>query len=251
MADVGVVAVTYLTDPWCPWSWAAEPKLRRLGTEFAGQLAITYVIAGMADAGVQPRAWLEAAARSGMPADPRGVMDAPPAATQPAGLAVKAVAEQGDPGPYLRRLREAIFCERRRPDRGEALLELARDVEPALDVGTLAIAFGSNGPVEALGADLARAAGRRAVLEIDGAAVDAGAPYAGWRAAALAAGGEPAGSPLGVEAALRSLGPCATAEVAEVCDLPGPRAPAELWRLALEWRARPRAVLGGELWSAA
>jgi hypothetical protein len=36
-----------------------------------------------------------------------------------------------------------------------------------------------------------------------------------------------------------------------VCDLPGPRAAAELWRLALEWRVRPRRVLGGELWSPA
>jgi hypothetical protein len=39
--------------------------------------------------------------------------------------------------------------------------------------------------------------------------------------------------------------------VAAVCDLPGPRAPAELWRLALEWRVRPRRVPGGELWEPA
>ena len=41
----------------------------------------------------------------------------------------------------------------------------------------------------------------------------------------------------------------ATAEVAAVCDLPGLRAPAELWKLALEWRVRPRSVPGGELWA--
>ena len=78
--------------------------------------------------------WLEAAAATGMPVDPRAVMAAPPASTNPAGLAVKAVAEQADPGPFLRRLREAIFLERRRVDRGDALLDLARETTPALDL---------------------------------------------------------------------------------------------------------------------
>ena len=43
----------------------------------------------------------------------------------------------------------------------------------------------------------------------------------------------------------------ATAEVAAVCDLPGPRAPAELWRLATEWRVRGDRVGSGELWTVA
>jgi hypothetical protein len=43
----------------------------------------------------------------------------------------------------------------------------------------------------------------------------------------------------------------ATAEVAEVCALPGPRAPAELWRLAAEWKVKPVRVLTGELWELA
>ena len=42
-----------------------------------------------------------------------------------------------------------------------------------------------------------------------------------------------------------------TAEVASVCDLPGPRAPAELWRLAMEWRVKPERLGSGELWSVA
>jgi hypothetical protein len=42
-----------------------------------------------------------------------------------------------------------------------------------------------------------------------------------------------------------------TAEVAAVCDLPGPRAPAELWRLALEWRVRPTPPRRRGFWSAA
>jgi predicted DsbA family dithiol-disulfide isomerase len=252
VADVGTVSISYVTDPYCPWSWAAEPSWRRLQAEFGAQVAITYVISGMGGAQPDPHAWLEAGAASGMPVDPRAVMTDPPRSTNPAGLAVKAVAEQADPGPFLRRLREAIFTEGRRLDRGDALLDLARETSPPLDLGRLAVAFGSSGPVEALGADFERAAGRPCPsLEIGGAPVDGRAPYADWRAAVIAAGAAPAPAAPGVQDALRRFGALATAEVAAACDLPGPRAPAELWRLALEWRVRPRSVLGGELWSLA
>ncbi len=72
------------------------------------------------------------------------------------------------------------------------------------------------------------------------------------RAAALAAGASPAAGGLpGPEEALRRFSTLATPEVAAACDLPGPRAPAELWRLAAEFRARPERLLTGELWSAA
>jgi putative protein-disulfide isomerase len=253
VADVGTVPISYFTDPFCPWSWGAEPSWRRLLRDFGDQVAITYVISGMGGAQPDPREWLEAAAASGMPADPREVMSRPPASTNPAGLAVKAVAEQADPGPFLRRLREAIFTERRRVDRGDSLMDVARETSPALDLATLEMAFGSHGPVEALGADFERAAGRpRPSLEIGGTVLDARAPYADWRAAVLAAGASSDGrGPLAVEEALARFGPCATAEIASLCDLPGPRAPAELWRLALEWRVRPQAVLGGEMWTLA
>jgi hypothetical protein len=83
------------------------------------------------------------------------------------------------------------------------------------------------------------------------------ADYSAVRAAAVAAGATPAStdsvppSSLSVEDALRRFGTMATAEVAAACDLPGPRAPAELWRLALEWRARPERLGTGYLWSLA
>lgn len=199
--------------------------------------------------------WVKAGAESGMPIDPRGLLEDPPAATNPAGLAVKAVSEQGDPGPYLRRLREAIMVERRRVDRGDALLDVARETVPALRLDLLSVAFGSNAIVEALGADLerARGVGLPTLRFPDGGEVTGDDPYEGWRAAALAAGAEPVAPPRppGIEEALRRWGSMATPEVAAVCDLHGPRAPAELWRLALEWRVVPRRVAGGELWSLA
>jgi hypothetical protein len=67
----------------------------------------------------------------------------------------------------------------------------------------------------------------------------------------VAAGAVPsdAPGPLSVEDALRRFGTMSSAEVAAVCDLPGPRAPAELWRLALDWRIKAERLGTGYLWS--
>jgi hypothetical protein len=54
-----------------------------------------------------------------------------------------------------------------------------------------------------------------------------------------------------VSGALGRFGRMATAELEAVCDLPGPRAGAEVWRLASEWRVRRIPVLAGELWELA
>jgi predicted DsbA family dithiol-disulfide isomerase len=261
VADVAVSA-TVFTDPYCPWSWAAEPQLRRLEVEFGDQLAYTFVIVGLRRT-IEPGAardlalaCLDAAAESGMPVDPRVFLRDPPTSTHPAGLAIAAVSEQGDPAPFLRRLREAIMLEGRRMDTAAALLDAARETVPThpLDLERLRVDFGSNAIVERFGADLERGRGvtTPTVEFAGGERVTGLAPYERLRAAALAAGAQPAGDGFpGVEDALRRFGPMATAEVAAACDLPGPRAPAELWRLALEWRVKPRRVGGGELWEAA
>ena len=91
-----------------------------------------------------------------MPVDARLWLAAPPRSSHPACLAVKAAAEQGDPGPYLRRLREGLMCRRRKLDSTDALLEEARSV-PGIDLDKLRHAFGSHAIVEAFGADLDRA----------------------------------------------------------------------------------------------
>jgi putative protein-disulfide isomerase len=274
----GVAAVVF-TDPYCAWCWAAEPQLRRLQAEFGDGVAITFVIAAGRNAPPDGPALaadaLDAAAQSGMPVDPRVFLRDPPAATHPAGLAVHAVAEQHGGtrvGPYLRRLREAILLEGRRMDSAPALLDAAREISAAhpLDLDRLRLDFGSSAIVERLGADLARAEAvepehrdprtgrvRLPALELRGAdgavhGVYGPAPYEDWRAAALAAGAQPSGGvPPTVDEALRRFGAMATPEVALVCELPGPRAPAELWRAALDWRITPRRVLGGELWEPA
>ncbi len=252
------VSVTVLTDPYCPWSWAAEPQLRRLQVEFGAALRFTFVIVGLRrqisapDAAALAYDTVEAAAASGMPADPRVFLRDPPSSTHPAGLAVAAVSEQGDPGPFIRRLREAIFLERRRMDTAPALLDAARETG-GLDVDRLRIDFGSNAIVERFGADLEAGRGvTTPAFRFGSVLVEGYGPYERLREAAVAAGAAVNGTaPPGVLDALQRFGRLATAEVAAVCDLPGPRGPAELWRLALEWRVRPVAAFGGELWAPA
>jgi putative protein-disulfide isomerase len=257
VADVAEVSAILFTDPYCPWCWAAQPQLRRLLAEFGDEVSLTFVLAGPARLPDGP--WLaaealDAAAASGMPLDPRVFLRDPPASAHPAGLAVTAVAEQhagGRTGAYLRRLQEAILLEGRTMESAPALLDAAR-ATGGLDLERLRRDLGSSAIVEgfAAGLERARTVERLPALDVDGRRVDGRAPYEEWRAAAVAAGAQPGPLP-SLEAALRRFGAMATPEVALVCDLPGPRAPAELWRLALEWRVRPRRVLGGELWEAA
>jgi predicted DsbA family dithiol-disulfide isomerase len=272
---MGVVAAVF-TDPFDPWSWAAEPARRRLEIEFGDEVRVTFVLVGLVRQMDEAQArrlaleTLDAAAASGMPADARLWLRDPPASTYPASIAVHAVAEQGDPGPYLRRLREAAFLDGRRLDTPDALLDVARDTD-GLDIARLRIDFGSHAPLERLGDDLERSraeelADRRdpadprrvgtpsvRFLGEDGReAWAAGWRWEDWRAAAAEAGARPTGAPPpSVEEALRRFGTLATAEVAAVCGLPAPRAAGELWRLALEWRATPRRVGGGEVWTVA
>src|SRR4051795_7960379 len=91
------------TDPACPWSWAAEPALRRLQADFGTSLEICFVMGGLAREFKRPletmRHWIDAGDASGMPVDPRLWLDAPPRSSYPACLAGKAAAEQGKDAP--------------------------------------------------------------------------------------------------------------------------------------------------------
>jgi predicted DsbA family dithiol-disulfide isomerase len=275
------VRLRYYTDPACSASWAAEPALRRLQIEFGDE------VHHLRDGGLSRQyegdqsrlvtEWLDAAERSGRPVDPRA-WNTPGAigSTYPACMAFKAAAEQGPEAAerYLRALREGIMCRRRKLDGVEALVEEARAA--GLDAERFRVDVGSHAIVEAFGADLEETrsvpdtarerglvaeapSGERLALPVlrflgDGTERWCGANdgYEEWREATLAAGAAPAsGSPASVMGALERFGRLSTAEIASVCDLPGPRAEAELWRLATEWRVRPERLLTGELWELA
>jgi len=261
---VPAIEASYYTDPACPWSWALEPSLRRLQVEFGDGVRVEPTMGGLAPAFEDPLTevarWLEACDRSGMPFDPRLWLEAPPRGSHPACLAVVAAAAQGPEARdrCLRRLREGLMCERRTLDTAAALLAHVQGT-PGLDAARLRRDLGSSATVERFGEELERtkALGGAAALPTlafraaDGTAhaVRGFAPYETWRAAALAAGAEPAGEPFPtIEQALRRFGTLATAEVAAACDLPGPRARAELWRLALEWRVVAERRFTSALW---
>jgi predicted DsbA family dithiol-disulfide isomerase len=255
------VRVRYYTDPACPESWAAEPQRRALLVEFGNDLPFTYVMGGLArdyegDHGARVGRWLDLAAASRMPFDPRLWTEAPIRTTYPACMAVKAAAEQGPEAAerYLRAAREGLMCGRRRLDSTEPLVEAGRDA--GLDLARFRVDLDSNAIVEAFGADLEET--RSEGLELPwlrfegGGTVAAGAPYEEWRAAALGAGAEQSGEPRPDPwAALRRFGRLATVEVEAACDLSSQAAETELWRLAGEGRVRPVRALTGTLWEPA
>jgi putative protein-disulfide isomerase len=259
--------VTYYTDPACPWSWAAEPAVRRVLVEFADDIAVTYVMGGLAREFRTPvetmRHVLDAAAASGMPTDPRLWLDAPPVSSYPACQAVKAAADQGLDEPYLRVVREGLMVDRVKLDSADALIGAARRV-PGLDIERFRIDLHSAATVEAFGADMeaARVAARDGERRVPfpSFAVRGESGEVQWvydsgdpeelRAAALGAGAASRPLPTVLEAVSR-FGRIATPEVAAVCDRPGPLAAADLWRLAADWKVSSERALTGELWQAA
>jgi predicted DsbA family dithiol-disulfide isomerase len=167
------VQVRFYTDPACPWSWAAEPALRRLMWEFEGELEFVWVMGGLARSfgsdyrdeegriGEGPDCfadlishWLKVAAEGRMPTDPRIWTESPLSSTYPACQAVKAASEQGwEAGyRYLRRLREGIMCERRKLDHLDSLIAAAGPAH--IDRERFEIDLRSNAITEAFGADL-------------------------------------------------------------------------------------------------
>lgn len=290
------VQVRYYTDPACVWSWGAEPIVRRLMWEFEGELEFVWVMGGLARhyggeyrdeegaIGSGPDCfadlmshWLNVAGRTGMPCDPRLWTAQPLAGTYPACIAVEAAAEQGwEAGyRYLRRLREGIFCERRKLDNPSALRAEAEAA--GLDTARFEVALDSHGPVEAFGAhieeareipDEARAAKKlshtegRERLSFPSAVFVGGdgerrgvwgfQPLEAYRDAALAAGARQVNEgPLAPLDAIARFGRLATREAEVLAEKPGPPTCAELWRLAAEFRLRPVRALTGTIWEAA
>jgi len=251
------------------WRWVMAGLARDLapGQSAAAPLPPEVRAQGMEE-------WLRVSEMTGAPLDPLLWRDSPPRTTYPACMAVKAAQEQATDGgyAYLRRLREAIMCERRKLDGAEALTEEARAAH--LEVEQFRLSLRSHAITEAFGADLeatealageaqdpdgVSSAGREGVplptAVFTGAEqrrlVSGAAPYEAYREAAEACGAEPSGpGRISVEQALIRFGRLTTREVEVLCELPGPRAGAELWGLAEAWKVRAVPVLTGHLWEA-
>jgi putative protein-disulfide isomerase len=279
------VQVRFYTDPACPWSWAAEPALRRLMWEFDDELDFVWVMGGLARS--YERAdlfdivgiWLEDAAAGGMPCDPRLWSQNPLDSTYPACRAAKAAQNQGAKAAYryLRTLREGILCERRKLDNDEALIAAANragidgdrfeaDLVSAASQEAFEVDLAEvrNPPQEAQDLDavhrdskgrerigfpsalfIGEDGSRHGIWGSDAASIEA------LRAAALAAGAERAneGSLEPLEAIAR-FGRCATRELEVLSGKSRPDLEAELWALAVDRRLKPVSVLIGTLWDA-
>lgn len=257
------------------FNWVMGGLMRRLGPDYLDS-------EGAIGRGPDPRddlahQWLEVAADTGMPLDPRIWRTSPISGTHPACLAVKAAAEQGPEAGYryLRRLREGLLCERRKLDHADALVAAAG--EAGIDPGRFQVDLRSHAMTEAFGNDLEEVrtaptgAGRDAIRVTEGrervvfpSAVFRGENgerrevwgidrYEDLRTAALEAGAQPANEgPLDPLDAISRFGRCATAELAALAgDRPLPVLEAELWAAARDWRLRPVRVLTGTLWEKA
>jgi predicted DsbA family dithiol-disulfide isomerase len=253
------VELRLYSDPASVEAWAAWAALRRLQVEFGEGVRITLRMGGLARSFEGRHAelfasWLEAGDRSGMPVDPRLWTEGPLGSSYPACMAVKAGQDQAKGLELFRALQEGIICSRRKLDTSEALIEEARAA--GLDAGRFRIDLSSNAAVENFGNDLDEFRAAEAPLPSarfgENHWVRGAAHYDEWRAAALRAGAEPLDAPApDVAAALRRFGRLAEPEVEAACGLAGPRARAELWRLASEWQAKPTRVLTGWLWEPA
>lgn len=277
------VEVRVVTDPACAWSWATEPKLRRLEWEFGDRLDWRWVMGGMVrEVGPMQRAryarvWPNVAVTSGMPFDPRLWSDGGIESSYPPCQAVIAAGEQGKPAAelLLRRIREGLMFGRRRLDRVSELVALAAELEPeGLDPGRFEIDFRSDATLETLAEQLeeARRIPAQAIAEnatgctgpiervtfpsltfiaADGTrrGVYGWQPYELYADAAAASGaGDP--DPLAPDAlaVLDRFGPSATREVEELTGRSRAETEAELWRLACEGTVEPTTVMTGNLW---
>ena len=280
------VQVRFYTDPACPWSWAAEPALRRLLWEFEGELDCVWVMGGLARSYERANLleivsqWLDDAAEGGMPCDPRIWTQNPLDSTYPACQAVTAASEQGwEAGyRYLRTVREGIMFERRKLDHADALIDAAG--RAGIDRQRFEVDLRSHAITEAFGADLeevrdpplqARDAGaihrsskgrERIGFPSSVFIGEDGSRHGAWgsdsvdpdrmRDAALAAGATPVNQgALGPLDAIKRFGRCATRELEVLAERPRPVIEAEVWALARDWKLKPVPALTGTIWERA
>jgi predicted DsbA family dithiol-disulfide isomerase len=279
------VQVRFYTDPACPWSWAAEPALRRLMWEFEGGLEFVWVMGGLARSYERANLldvvsqWLEDADAGGMPCDPRIWTKNPLDSTYPACRAVKAAAEQGRDAEYryLRTLREGIMCELRKLDDDDSLIDAAN--RAGIDTQRFAADLRSDASAEAFDADLqevrdppqeARDAdavhtdkkGRQRISFPSALFLGEDVRQGAWgsdsvdvsrmREAALAVGAKPVNEgALEPVDAIRRFGRCATRELEILTEEPLPALEAGLWETAREGKLSPGRVLTGTLWETA
>ena len=256
------IQLRYFTDPACPLSWGHQPVVRRI--EVAYDVEWRWVMGGLGrdykghEASMLAH-WTDEAGQIDMPMDPLLWKEGPIQSSYPACMAVKAAGDQGVEGGYryLRTLREGLLCLRRKLDTTEALVDEAR--RAGIDVERFRIDLASHATVEAFGADLdlTRAPPPDSPREdrVPFPTVQIADRWLFGRFSfeefAEIAGKPQRGEPLTVDEAFKRYERLAPAEIEALCGLPGPKAQAELWQRASEWKLKPLKALTGWLFERA
>jgi len=173
-SQAGQLEIIYYTDPLCCWSWAMEPQLRKLGFEFAGEIAWRYCMGGLLPAWQNYNdevnsvtrpiqmgpVWMHAQQVSGMPMNSMIWMHDPPASSYPSCIATKCAAIQSNKlgERYLRLTREALMLEGKNIAKEDVLIQIARqlhnDASYTLDMEKFMADFKNDNGLEAFRNDL-------------------------------------------------------------------------------------------------
>jgi len=269
--DSADVTITQFTDPMCTWCWGSEPVIRHLRSVYGEQIEFEYVMGGLvedfetfsdaandiAEPGDVASHWESASERHGMPVDTTVFETDPARSTYPASIAFVAARQQdrADAQRYLRALREAYTTQCRNVNRRGEQVALAERV--GLDVTAFERALDDGRAREGFEADLARTreagVGGFPTYRIDGPGgetVAAGFQSFDQLAAALD-GVDPSldrSAPPSVRAFLEAVGPAATREVAESCELDRGKARQVLHSLHDEGAVRRDPRGNGQFW---
>lgn len=167
MKSAAMGTVFYVADPMCSWCWGFRPQLERVVTEMPPGLELRHVMGGLAPDSDEPMpdeirahvraAWREVATRTGARFEwSFWERCTPRRSTWPACRAVLAAGLQRPEAAVemFGALQRAYYLEARNPSDVETHIELAGELEPALDVERFEQDVVSRQVVDLLGADL-------------------------------------------------------------------------------------------------
>ncbi|HEY5465226.1 MAG TPA: DsbA family protein [Hanamia sp.] len=142
------VEIIYYTDPLCCWSWAMEPQLQQLKSEYSGQINWRYCMGGLLPGWKNYHdeindvsrpiqmgpVWMHAQQISGITMNSTIWMKDPPASSYPSCIAVKCAFLQSQEAgeKYLLLLREALMLHGKNIAKGIVLVKIAGELSKKL-----------------------------------------------------------------------------------------------------------------------
>lgn len=168
MNNEKIIEIIEFTDPVCSWCWGSEPLIKKLETNYDGNIKVNFVMGGLVEdirdfsdnangiggdlSQVNSQIishWLEASKIHGMPVEEIGfnLFSNENNSTYPLNIAYKAAQFQDEElaKKFLRKMREAVAARAQKVNKTEILIELAQD--SGLDIAKFIKSF-SDGSAE-------------------------------------------------------------------------------------------------------